>query len=105
MLMYQVVLSNCPDNIVAEKIATLLIEKRLAACVNIMPKVQSIYQWQGNVENVQEVMLLIKTKAEHFDALSALINKHHPYDVPEVIALNIQQGNNEYLDWIAGTIK
>ena len=95
-VMYRVVLCNCPSRIVAEQIAEQLITEQLAACVNLMPGITSVYQWQGNIEQEDEVMLLIKTSAEIFEELSARIETLHPYEVPEVIALDIQQGNNAY---------
>ncbi|REL31627.1 divalent-cation tolerance protein CutA [Thalassotalea euphylliae] len=103
--MFQVVLCNCPSRVVAEQIAEQLVTEQLVACVNLVPGITSVYQWQGKIEKEDEVMLLIKTTAEIFDELSARIEALHPYEVPEVIALDIQQGNNAYLDWIAGSLK
>lgn len=90
---------------VAEQIAEQLVTEQLAACVNLMPGITSVYQWQGKIEKEDEVLLFIKTSAEIFDELSARIEALHPYEVPEVIALDIQQGNSAYLDWIAGSLK
>mgnify|MGYP000692876492 CR=1 FL=1 len=103
--MYQVVLCNCPDSNVAQTIATQLVQEKLAACVNIMPNITSVYSWQEKIETDTEVMLLIKTTQSHFDKLAVLINSMHPYDVPEIVALNIQQGNNAYLNWITESLK
>ena len=95
------VLTNCPDEACANTIALAVVEARLAACVNILPRVQSIYRWQGVVESAAEVPLLIKTTADNYPALEAAINELHPYDTPEIIALNIERGLPAYLDWVA----
>ena len=98
--MYQVVLSTCPTTEVAEQLASQLVTEKLAACVNILPKIKSIYQWQGKIVQDQEVQLLIKTDSELFQALCDKINQLHPYDVPEIIALEITQSSHAYLQWI-----
>ncbi|WP_206483259.1 divalent-cation tolerance protein CutA [Thalassotalea sp. G2M2-11] len=98
--MYQVVLSTCPNTQVAEQIASALVTEQLAACVNILPKIKSIYQWQGKIACDDEVQLIIKTKTEHFTDVSDKISQLHPYDTPEIIALDIAQGNHSYLQWI-----
>lgn len=103
--MYQVVLCTCPDKIVAQEIAKKLIAERLAACVNILPEITSIYNWQNNIECDTEVQLIIKTKANLFKQLCVSINTVHPYETPEIIALNIQQGDEKYLNWIANSVK
>ncbi|NMP31769.1 divalent-cation tolerance protein CutA [Thalassotalea sp. M1531] len=103
--MFQVVLCTCPNKILAEEIAKVLVSEQLAACVNIMPGVTSIYQWQGKIEQDEEVMLLIKTSANLFGKLSNKIKQLHSYDVPEIVALDIQQGDEGYLDWITGSLK
>ncbi|HZX30520.1 MAG TPA: divalent-cation tolerance protein CutA [Rhodocyclaceae bacterium] len=95
------VLTNCPDAAVAEDIARHLVEGRLAACVNILAPCRSVYRWQGAVETAAEVPLLIKTSADRYAALEAAIQAVHPYEVPEIIALPIDQGLPAYLDWVA----
>jgi len=95
-----VVLCTCPDDVVAERIASALVEERLAACVNRIPGIVSTYRWQGAVHSDREILLLIKTTREHFEALRERIVELHPYDVPEVIALTIDGGSAAYLDWI-----
>jgi periplasmic divalent cation tolerance protein len=95
------VLTNCPDEEVANAIALAVVEAGLAACVNILPRVQSIYRWQGAVESASEIPLLIKTAAASYAALEAAIREQHPYDVPEIIALPITQGLPAYLNWVA----
>lgn len=94
------VLTNLPDVEQARALAQTLVERRLAACVNIMPAVQSIYRWQGVVEQASEVSLMIKSTQARYAELEAVIVAAHPYDVPEVIALPIAAGLPAYLNWI-----
>ena len=96
-----IVITNCPDEETANHIALAVVEARLAACVNILPRVQSIYRWQGAVESAVEVSLLIKTTAATYPALEAAIRERHPYEVPEIIALPISAGLPAYLNWVA----
>ena len=96
------VLTNCPDEEVANTIALAVVEARLAACVNILPRVQSIYRWQGKVESATEIPLFIKSTATSYPALESIIRQHHPYDVPEIIALPVTHGLPAYLNWVAG---
>ena len=95
------VLTNVPDLDCAQIMARTLIESRLAACVNLMPTVQSIYRWQGQIEEATEITLIIKTTSQHYDGLQHAIVKLHPYDVPEIIATPIVAGYAPYLHWIA----
>jgi len=92
---------TCPDEAVAERIAAALVEEHLAACVNRIPGIISTYCWQGKVHRDNEVLLLIKTTRERFEALRARIIELHPYELPEVIAVDIALGSMPYLDWIA----
>ena len=96
----RLVITNCPDEETANRIALAVVEEKLAACVNILPRVQSIYRWQGAVESAVEVPLLIKTTAAAYPALEAAIRERHPYDVPEIIALPITAGLPAYLNWL-----
>lgn len=95
------VIANCPDEACANRIALAVVEAGLAACVNLLPRVQSVYRWQGAIESASEVPLLIKTTAGRYAELEATIRALHPYDVPEIIALPIAQGLPAYLDWLA----
>lgn len=95
------VITNCPDTAGATAIANALVDAGLAACVNILAPCRSIYRWQGAVETAEETPLLIKTTAERYAELEAVIRAHHAYDVPEIIALPIVQGLPAYLDWLA----
>jgi periplasmic divalent cation tolerance protein len=95
------VLTNLPDVASAEKLARALIESRAAACVNVLAACRSIYQWQGAVETATEIPLLIKTTAENYPQLEAIVRTQHPYDLPELIAISITHGLPAYLDWLA----
>jgi periplasmic divalent cation tolerance protein len=97
-----VVLITVPSSEVGERIAAALLEKKLAACVNILPGVTSIYTWNGAVQKDQELMLVVKTRADLFhDRLVPAVKAVHPYEVPEIIALPVLMGSPDYLDWIA----
>jgi periplasmic divalent cation tolerance protein len=94
------VLTNCPDEESANAMALALVEERLATCVSILPRVQSIYRWQGTVESATEIPLFIKSTATNYPALEAAIRDRHPYKVPEIIALAVERGLPAYLDWV-----
>ena len=95
------VITNCPDEETANAIALAAVESGLAACVNILPRVQSLYRWQGAIESAAEIPLFFKSTAANYPALEAAIRQRHPYDVPEIIALPITRGLPAYLDWVA----
>ena len=94
-------LTNCPDEEAANAIALAVVEARLAACVNILPRVQSIYRWQGRIESATEIPLLIKSTAASYPALEQAIRTLHPYEIPEIVALPITAGLPAYLNWVA----
>jgi len=98
---YIVVLCTAPDQQAARLIGERLVERRLAACVNIVPGLASVYRWEGAVHEDAEVLLLIKTRRALFDQLAAEIAGAHPYSVPEIIALPMVNGSAPYLDWLA----
>ena len=91
---------NFPNLESARHIGTALIEKQLAACVNIIPKIESIYQWKGDICVEQEVMVVVKTTASRYKQLEVYVVENHPYDVPEVISLPLSQGSEPYLNWV-----
>ncbi len=95
------VLTNCPDEETAGRIARTLVENRLAACVNVLPEVESTYRWQGSVEQAVEVPLLIKCTRERYAALEEAIRQLHPYTVPEIVAVPVVVGLPSYLRWVA----
>lgn len=84
----------------AARIARALVEERLAGCVNVVPGIRSIYIWQGAVQNEKEVLMMVKTKKALFGRLSARVKELHSYTVPEVIAISISQGSDDYLKWL-----
>ena len=96
----RLVFCTCPDTPIAQSLAHHLVERKLAACVNLLPPMQSVYRWQGRVEQAEEVQLLVKTCADRLDALTAAITHLHPYEVPEILALTPSAGLPAYLDWI-----
>ncbi len=95
-----IVFSNCGSQEEARRVARALVDTRVCACVNIIPGIQSIYRWQGSIQQEAEWMLIIKTTRELFDRLSAELRKNHSYEIPEVIAIPIVEGNPDYLKWI-----
>lgn len=94
------VISNLPDRAAAELLARELVERRLAACVNIMAACRSVHRWQGAVEQADEVPVLIKTTRARYTELEAALRGLHPYEVPEIIALPLAAGLPAYLDWV-----
>ncbi len=102
---YLLVLSTCPDQATAERIAQLLVEEKLAACVNVIPDITSLFQWQGKLDRENEILLLIKTTAASYSALETLVRQQHPYELPEIIAVPIVDGLNDYLDWVSSNTK
>jgi periplasmic divalent cation tolerance protein len=95
-----VVYVTCPERSSAERIATALVEGRLAACANIVTGVTSVFHWEGRVDTDPEVLLIIKTRSDLLGALEDRVTTLHDYDVPEIIALPIIGGSRKYLDWI-----
>ncbi len=89
----------------AEGIARVLVERGLAACVNIVPGVVSFYRWKGAVQRDEERLLLIKTRADRFEALRAAVVSLHPYEVPEAIAIPVEAGHRPYLDWLDESVR
>ena len=100
----RIVLSTAGSEEEARKIARELVERQLAACVNIVPQVESIYRWQGKVETAREWLLLIKTTAERFEQVRDAIRELHSYDVPECVAVAIEDGSPDYLRWLGDAL-
>lgn len=98
--MHHLIFCTCPNQETAERIARQLIRDKLAACVNILPGVCSIYEWQGQIETAQEHLLLVKSQEACYAAIEAAIKAIHPYQLPEIIAVAIDSGSAEYLHWI-----
>jgi len=101
---YCCVLNTVPGIKKARTLAGLLISKRLAACVQILPGLESHYRWRGKKETSREVLLLVKTKASCYKKLEKILLKNHPYEVPEIVCLPITKGSRSYLDWISGEV-
>ncbi len=101
---YLLVQTICPDQALSIELARQIIEHKLAACVNVLPEVTSIYQWKGEVKQDSETLLLIKTTKSRYPALQKLITENHPYELPEVIAVPITEALPEFLSWIKETI-
>ena len=99
-----VVLSTASSAEEAEKIARALMEARLAACVSVVPGMRSFYRWKGNIEDTAEWLLVIKSSRERFEALRDRLEKIHSYEVPEVIALSVIDGAENYLNWMDGEL-
>ncbi|HEX4948894.1 MAG TPA: divalent-cation tolerance protein CutA [Blastocatellia bacterium] len=89
----------------AEQLAQMLVTAELAACVQILPPMTSIYRWQGKIEQATETLLFIKTTREGYPALEAAIKAHHPYQTPEIIAFPVEAGSTDYLHWLASSVK
>jgi periplasmic divalent cation tolerance protein len=100
-----VVLSTCATEVDAERLARALVAGRLAACVNVLPGVRSFYHWKGEIESGAECLLLIKTSRELFPAVSAEMAKLHPYEVPELLALPVVDGAENYLSWFHANLR
>lgn len=96
---------SCPDADVGRAIAAALVGERLAACVNQLDLIHSTYRWQGEVTTEREVLLLIKTTASRFPALQARVLELHPYDVPELIAVPVSRGSEDYLRWVRDSVE
>jgi periplasmic divalent cation tolerance protein len=95
------VITNLPDRASAERLAEALIARRVAACVNVMAPCRSVYPWQGTVEHAEEHPVFVKTPADRYDALQQAIRELHPYELPEIIAVRLDAGLPEYLNWVA----
>ena len=94
------VFTNLPERAAAERLAEALVAKRLAACINILAPCRSVYRWQGAVQHEEEHPVLIKTTRAAYAELEAEIRAHHPYELPEIVAVRIERGLPAYLDWV-----
>lgn len=103
-ILYQLAMTTFPSLEVAESIVGVLLERKIIACANLLPEVSSMYFWEGKICQDNEVLVLMKTTSLKFLELKSVIEKNHPYDVPEVIALDITQGSEDYLSWLAKVV-
>ncbi|XP_053230183.1 protein CutA homolog [Podarcis raffonei] len=101
---HSIALVNCPNEQTARDIARAIMERKLAACVNILPKASSMYIWNGEIEETTEILLLMKTRTSKINELSEYISSLHPFAIPEFISLLIDQGNPAYLKWMEESI-
>lgn len=95
-----IVYCTCPDDATATQLAEYLLEKRLVACVNIIDSVSAIYRWQGKIERSTEKLMLIKTTKSAYSEVESALKHQHPYELPEIIAVSVEQGLPEYLKWV-----
>ena len=100
-----IVLCTCPDRAAADAIATALLEAELAACVNRIQGVESLYRWESRIQEDQEILLLIKTTAAAFSEVESTVLGLHPYELPEIIGVPVNQGSAPYLDWLTKSIR
>ncbi len=100
----RLVLTTCGSAEEARRIAQELVQRRLAACVNIVPQVESVYRWKGEIESESEWLLIIKTTEDASERLRYALGKLHSYEIPECIAIAIEDGNADYLDWIGESV-
>ena len=97
-------LCTCPDRETAASLAHKILQDSLAACINILPGIESVYRWQGKVEQDTEVLMLIKSLSRAADELERIITQNHPYELPEIITVPIDAGSNDYLQWITNNV-
>lgn len=102
---YLVILNTCPNKETATEVANTLIQRRLAACVNILPGLTSVYHWQGQIESEEEILLLIKSTQAAFDVVKDTICEIHPYELPEIVAVPLVGGLDTYLSWIDANVQ
>ncbi|HEY5030700.1 MAG TPA: divalent-cation tolerance protein CutA [Candidatus Angelobacter sp.] len=100
----RIVLTTTGSQEEGRKIAQALVDRRLAACVNIVPQIESIYRWQGKIETAEEWLLVIKTQADLFERVRDAVKELHSYDLPEFVMLEVAAGSQEYLSWIAENV-
>ncbi len=96
----RLVLVTAPDAEAGARLGRALVDERLAACVNVVPGLRSIYRWEGEIQDDAEVLLLVKTRADRLENLTTRVRELHPYDVPEVLVLAVDGGSADYLDWV-----
>lgn len=102
---FHVVISTCPTKAFADQLASRIVQAELAACVSVIPGLTSYYRWRGQVERNEEVLLLIKSRTDVFDALQDMIASQHPYELPEIVAVPITTGSAPYLKWLDASVR
>lgn len=101
----KLVLTTAGSKEEAQRIARTLVERRLAACVNVVPQIESVYRWQGNIEEAEEWLLLIKTTSAAFERVRDAIKELHSYELPECICLAVDSGSSAYLEWLEDSVE
>ncbi len=101
---YQLLLTTCPNQETANQLAHILVENHLAACISMVPNIQSVYEWQNEIVSDNEVLLLIKTHYDCYNAIEQTLLQQHPYEVPELIAVSIDNGLPAYLSWLGDIV-
>ena len=101
----RLVLTTAPSAEAADRLARTLVEEQLAACVTLVPSIQSVYRWQGAMESATETLLLLKTSVERLPALEARLLALHSYQTPEFLVLPVESGSRSYLDWLAASLR
>ena len=100
-----VVLSTCPTQEEAERLARILLDARLAACVNVIPRIRSYYRWKGAIESAEECLLVVKSSRDLIGSIGAVLEKEHSYEVPELLALPVVEGGTNYLNWLLANLR
>ena len=100
-----VILSTCATQEEAEKLARVLLDERLAACVNVIPHIRSYYRWKGAIESADECLLVVKSSRELFRSIGAVLEKEHSYEVPELLALPVVEGATNYQNWLLANLR
>ena len=100
-----VILSTCGSEEEGGKLARLLVERHLAACVSLIPRMRSVYRWKGAIESTEECLLIVKTSRELFDQLRRILEEAHSYELPEALALQVVDGSPAYLNWLEGSLR
>jgi periplasmic divalent cation tolerance protein len=100
-----VILSTCASEEEGAKLAQLLVERQLAACVSLIPRMRSIYRWNGAIESTEECLLIVKTSRELFEPLRRILEEAHSYELPEALALQVVDGSPAYLNWLEGSLR
>ncbi len=103
--MYNVIFVTAKDKKEARAIAQVLLEARLIACANIVPGIESMFWWEGKIERSPEVLLVMKTRAENFERIRALVKEKHSYETPEIIAVPVEKGDEDYLRWLTWSVE
>jgi periplasmic divalent cation tolerance protein len=98
------ILCTCPDEDTAAGLARGLLEERHAACVNVLPGIRSVYCWEGEIRDEQEALMIIKTTRSHFFVIEHWLETHHPYDIPELVALQAEHVSEPYLRWLRASV-